>query len=481
MFIKKDIFYYLILFFVLSFGIYVRFVYYYDDGLWSDEWISFFLSNPKASLYEIYQNHIKYEGTPPIILLFNLFWSKLLGHYYQSIEIGSAIISSATLLISFFFFDRERIKNLFFLFLVSINPFLIYYSGEVRFYSVFCFFSLISIIFFFFFVKKKNYINIFFFTLFNFIALSLSLYFISIFLSYIIFILYKKKNLLYLFILLIIFFFFIIFNFQYLSNIINLYHGSGASSALTLGFFFNIFFADKILGGFFLLLLIFSFFFYRKQIINNDKILLLSIIIFFSYFVPIFYAVFKSQILFPRHLIFIIIPIIYLSVNFIFNFNSSIRNVLIILLIFYSIFINFYKNKPYILTKPNPNKIIDHIEQSNIFSLYVPKYVSDINQNLIFNNKFSNLSTSKVWDLYSDSFFLYSKNFNKKINFINEENFYMEDAFWKICLNNPSFRVGKNYTKDDPTCFNNKFDDLYYIFKVIKDSEFLLIQYKKIK
>jgi len=480
-FTKKDIFYYLILFFVLSFGIYVRFVYYYDDGLWSDEWISFFLSNPKASLYEIYKNHIKYEGSPPIILLFNLFWSKLLGHYYQSIEIGSAIISSATLLISFFFFDRKRIKNLFFLFLVSINPFLIYYSGEVRFYSVFCFFSLISIIFFFLFVKKKNYINIFFFTLFTFIALSLSLYFISIFLSYIIFILYKKKNLLYLFILLIIFFFFIIFNFQYLSNIINLYHGSGASSALTRGFFFNIFFADKILGGFFLLLLIFSFFFYRKQIINNDKILLLSIIIFFSYLVPIFYAFFKSQILFPRHLIFIIIPIIYLSVNFIFNFNFSIRNVLIILLIFYSIFINFYKNKPYILTKPNPNNIIDHIEQSNIFSLYVPKYVSDINQNLIFNNKFSNLSTSKVWDLYSDSFFLYSKNFNKKIHFINEENFYMEDAFWKICLNNPSFRVGKNYTKDDPTCFNNKFDDLYYIFNVIKDSEFLLIQYKKIK
>ena len=133
------------------------------------------------------------------------------------------------------------------------------------------------------------------------------------------------------------------------------------------------------------------------------------------------------------------------------------------------------------MTKPNPNKIINHIEQSNIFSLYVPKYVSDINQDLIFNNKFSNLSTSKVLELYSDSFFLYSKNFNKKINLINEKNFYMEDVFWVICLNNPSFRVGKNYTKNDPKCFNNKFDDLYYIFNVIKDSEFLLIQYKKIK
>jgi len=133
------------------------------------------------------------------------------------------------------------------------------------------------------------------------------------------------------------------------------------------------------------------------------------------------------------------------------------------------------------LTKPNPNKIINYIEQSNIFSLYIPKYVSDINQDLIFNNKFSNLSTSKVWKLYSDSFFLYSKNFNKKINLINEKNFYMEDVFWVICLNNPSFRVGKNYTKNDSKCFNNKFDNLYYIFNVIKDSEFLLIQYKKIK
>jgi hypothetical protein len=97
---KKKI-YYLLICFILIFGIYKRFSY-YDDGLWSDEWISFLFSNPQVSLYKNYINHLSFEGAPPIILISNFFWTKILGHYYQSVELSSILYSFASILVLFF-------------------------------------------------------------------------------------------------------------------------------------------------------------------------------------------------------------------------------------------------------------------------------------------------------------------------------------------------------------------------------------------
>jgi hypothetical protein len=72
---------------------------------------------------------------------------------------------------------------------------------------------------------------------------------------------------------------------------------------------------------------------------------------------------------------------------------------------------------------------------------------------------------------------LYSKNFDKEIHIINDNNYLQYNSFWTICLNNPSFGVMVTISKS--RCANNKFLDNYILSKVIKNSEFILSQYSK--
>lgn len=474
---NKSIIYYFIVFFILSFGIYARFSY-YNDGLWSDEWISFLFSNPEISFYKNYVNHLTFEGAPPIILISNLFWSKILGHYYQTIELASIVYSFASILLLVFFFKIDKKKKIFFLFLVSVNPFLIYYAGEARFYSASVFFGLLSIISFLHLSKKYNLFCILLFILTTLISLSVNLYFLSVFVSYFFLCFVKnKKNLFPIFFF--TFLLFIIFNYYYLINITSLYHNSGAAGSINykffIGYFFNIFFADVVLGGFFLLFLIFCIYLFRNEIKKDNELFLFILIIFFSYLIPLLYSIFFSQITHPRHLINIVIPIIYLISNFIFKLNirSYLRFCLTFVIIFYSIFIHFKKDKPYILLKPNPDYIIKYISESDINFLYIPNYINDFNLNFSKNL----LTTSdQIYSLYN-YFFLYSKDFDKKIYVINDNNYLKHDSFWTICLNNSSFAA--MVTISESRCVNNKFSDNYILSKVIKNSEFILSQYSK--
>jgi hypothetical protein len=474
---NKSIIYYFVVFFILSFGIYARFSY-YNDGLWSDEWISFLFSNPEISFYKNYVNHLTFEGAPPIILISNLFWSKILGHYYQTIELASIAYSFASILLLVFFFKIDKKKKIFFLFLVSVNPFLIYYAGEARFYSASVFFGLLSIISFLHLSKKYNLFCILLFILTTLISLSVNLYFLSVFVSYFFLCFIKnKKNLFPIFFF--TFLLFIIFNYYYLINITSLYHNSGAAGSINykffIGYFFNIFFADVVLGGFFLLFLIFCIYLFRNEIKKDNELFLFILIIFFSYLIPLLYSIFFSQITHPRHLINIVIPIIYLISNFIFKLNirSYLRFCLSFVIIFYSIFIHFKKDKPYILLKPNPDYIIKYISESDINFLYIPNYINNFNLNFSKNL----LTTSdQIYSLYN-YFFLYSKDFDKKIYVINDNNYLKHDSFWTICLNNSSFAA--MVTISESRCVNNKLSDNYILSKVIKNSEFILSQYRK--
>lgn len=474
---NKNKIYYLLIFFILIFGIYKRFSY-YDDGLWSDEWISFLFSNPQVSLYKNYINHLSFEGAPPIILISNFFWTKILGHYYQSVELSSILYSFASILV-LFFFKMERKKKLFFLFLVSVNPFLIYYAGEIRFYSASVFFGLLSIISFLHILKEKKLFITFLFILTTLISLSINLYFVSVLVSYFFFCLFKneKKTLFFLF---FIFLLFVLLNYYYLINIFTLYHNSGAGGSINykffLGYFFNIFFADRILGGFFLIFLIFSLFFFRTKIKKENEIILFTLIIFFSYLIPLVYAIFFSQVTHPRHLINVVIPLIYLISYFIFRINikSNLKSLLIVAILIYSIFVNFKEDKPYIL-KPNPNYLVKHITESEINFLYIPNYINDFN--LYFNN---NLTTSldRIYGIYN-YFFLYSKNFDNKINIINDDNYLEQDFFWAVCLNNIPYN--ENLILSESACLNNRFLENYEKSKIIKSSGFTLIQFSKKK
>ena len=140
----------------------------------------------------------------------------------------------------------------------------------------------------------------------------------------------------------------------------------------------------------------------------------------------------------------------------------------------YSIFVNFKEDKPYIL-KPNPNYLVKHITESEINFLYIPNYINDFN--LYFNN---NLTTTldRIYGIYN-YFFLYSKNFDNKINIINDDNYLEHDFFWAVCLNNIPYN--ENFILSESACLNNRFLENYEKSKIIKSSGFTLIQFSKKK
>ena len=177
-------------------------------------------------------------------------------------------------------------------FLLILNPFLIYYSGELRLYSVSLLFSVLSVIYFLKVNEKSSFLNKTYFILFSIISLLINIYTISLLPSYIIFnFLKKKNNTIYIFILIIILLIFLL-NLHYLMNILNLYSTrAGAVGNINLnffiGYFFNIFFGNIYFGSILLLTIFSSIFYFKTQLIQNDRIFISFLIIIITYLIPI--------------------------------------------------------------------------------------------------------------------------------------------------------------------------------------------------
>ena len=477
--LKSPYIYYSSLFLLIIIGVLFR-IEYYNDGIWGDEWISYFFSNPEIPIDQNYKNFLTFEGSPIINLYFNIFWNYLFGFNYQSIELGSLILGFFLLIFSVYFFEENRFKNFFFLFLIISNPFLIYYSGEARFYSASAFFTLISLIFFFELLKNKTYKNIIFFITFSFIAASINIFSISVYISIFIFCFFKKKYnfLIYLTIIGIIF---IIFNFEYLITIGKLYIGNGGGSPLNIKFFvglyFNIFFGNKIFGALFLLIVYYYFFYLNKKLLNkeNEKIFLFFLIIFVTYFIPIFYGLIKSPVSSPRHFIFIVPLIIYVASDCIFQIkNVWFKGTLLLTIVFFSIFSNLSDNKPFILSKENPEWVIKHLDKSQIKNIYLEITDAEkISRNIFYNKKQRNIDNyfnhSNIWYFYNQTTFLHSKFFNiPRFNFINSTSNI--NKFWTLCNNDLSEGIKENPER----CTKNKFETTHNLLKIINKDHFTL-------
>ena len=95
-------------------------------------------------------------------------------------------------------------------------------------------------------------------------------------------------------------------------------------------FYFSKFFGSRLLGIIHLVTLIFLSFYLWKKIIYNKKIIFLYIMLFLSYFVPLIYGYFLKPIIFPRYIIFVLIPIILIISILIFYLeNKNLRRFLI--------------------------------------------------------------------------------------------------------------------------------------------------------
>ena len=235
---------YFFLFFIilLLVGFYFRFNY-FDDGLWSDEWISFYIANSNLNLNDKYNLHIALEGASPINLFIKVLIIKLVGYSYQSVEAVYLLSSMIFLIVSTQLYENKKSK-LFYLFLLSLNPFLIYFSGELRFYTISTLFSILSFISF---MKLQEEVKLYRLVLF-FICILLSmlinLYTICLLFSYFVFNLFNKKDkIVFLVLILVLIFFFILSkDYLFLSSEKYISQFGGSSGNLNSKFFFWLFF-----------------------------------------------------------------------------------------------------------------------------------------------------------------------------------------------------------------------------------------------
>ena len=87
--------------------------------------------------------------------------------------------------------------------------------------------------------------------------------------------------------------------------------------------FFSKFFGSRIIGVFFLILFLFAIKKFFRKIINLEEISFLLIFFAFSYIVPIIYGFLFHPIIAPKYIIFVIIPIVVIISNFIFDLKKK--------------------------------------------------------------------------------------------------------------------------------------------------------------
>tara|TARA_B110001450_G_scaffold114436_1_gene108199 strand:- start:1833 stop:3290 length:1458 start_codon:yes stop_codon:yes gene_type:complete len=341
--------------FCIIFGVTVRVYNLNFDNLWFDEIVSFWVADPMISIKESYHRNFLTEGHPFFFnfllkMLHQIFgYDPSIGRYFSS-TIGILSIFSVTYLSKILNKNKAYLLTLF---LVSTNIFLISYSQEVRVFMMMFFLVSINLIFFFKLIdthETKTGINkiTIFFILSNILMVLSNPLTLIIFFSIVLFVVinyfkfgqsYKNLN----FSLGVTLIFIIIYIPYYFLNI-QPYDEWGIwikhpDLKFYTNFYFSKFFGSRLIGLIHLVLLISLIFIFRKKFIHSfNKKTLLIIMLFLSYFLPITFGYLYYPLIYPRYIIFVIIPIIIIISHLIFEIkNKYIKKFLIFLLIFFTL------------------------------------------------------------------------------------------------------------------------------------------------
>ena len=395
------------------------------EDYWLDEQASFWVANPSLTLSETIERGKDLDRGTSII--FNLLLKEFFIVFDYNPEIGRYLpfvfgLISIPALCYLTFQIRKNKSYLLVGILSSINFYLISYSQEVRVYSFVFLISIMSIIFFFNLLEeektsKKKFLNSFFYILFSFLGVCLHIFFFIIIFSQFLFLclnfLTKEKKLTFnILCTLIIPIMYIFFMYEYLLLQMGIedFWIQQVNLDFFYNFFFSRFFGSKIMGIIYLLTLIYLIFINRKRLFDfEEKNFLLVLIIFFSYFLPLLYSVFRQPILIDRYIIFVLIPIFVLIAVLIFDIKSSrSRNFILAIILVSSLTNNYIEIFNREKTKPEFNKVLKYISESN-FTYTITKSNSKIIEKIIINYAKNTKikKTNNIQFLYSD--FDYSK------------------------------------------------------------------------
>ena len=412
------------------------------ENLWLDEIYSFWVTDPNLSFAETYLRVQTTESIPFLYYYLVKLCNKIFGYDPVVGRCFSAFFGFLSIF-SVSILCKRITQNKSYLFttcLVSLNIFLIVNSQEMRVY-IFTFFLIsLSLIFFLDLYKEhkdkiftKNFVLFPFFTFMAILSHPFAIIILVSIVSFIIidyFFFFNTNRKINIALLLIS-----------ILTISFLYHYVNYVSLDKVGwieqpgikfftnFYFSNFFGSRILGVIHLLTLVILLFNLRKKIEKNKETLFLIILLIFSYFIPLIYGYFIKPIIFPKYIMFVLIPVILIiSIHVFLIENKNVKNLLISFLILINLTNHFTEStlKQFFSERerfnPNFEKAFTIIEKSQIKKLnFYTNEINDENENLI-NTVMSNYS--KVM--------LNKRDYN--IDILKDGTKSIKGKIWNICL-----------------------------------------------
>ncbi len=392
-----------IIFFFLIFisGILLRLYNLNLEDYWLDEQAGFYVADPTIIFSETLERaKVVGRGTN---LVFNLILKEFFYYFGYDPNLGRVLPFIFGILcipaLSYLSFQIDKNKSfLITAILCSFNFYLISYSQETRLYSLLFLVSILNLIFFFKLCENKNLdkhkiIFSIFYISFSILGNCLHVFFFMITFSQIIFLFIKKffeKEKIYFnlscIIVSICLYILLMYDFLFLQMSIREFWMPEINLDFFYDFFFSRFFGSKIMGAIYLSVLLYLIYRNRNLVFKyNNRYFLLILILMFSYLLPIVYSIFQKPILTDRYIIFVLIPVIILVSNLIFNINNNREKILILFIILGSSVINNYIeifNRE--ISKPEFSKSLGHIskfEDKNV----IFKTKAEITEKIIIN------------------------------------------------------------------------------------------------
>ncbi len=427
---------------IILLGFVFRFYNINYESLWLDEIYSFWVTDPSLSFTETYLRVQTTESIPFLYYYLVKMCNKIFGYDPIVGRCFSAFFGFLSIF-SIGLLCKKISQNKSYLFatcLTSLNIFLIVNSQEMRVY-IFTFFLIsLSLIFFVdLYKEEKNKIftkNFILFTFFTFIAILSHPFAIILLASIIVFItidylFFSNNNHKINISLLLISILMIGFLYHYIDYVSHNKIGWIEQPGIKFfsNFYFSKFFGSRLLGIIHLLTLIVLLFCFKKKIEKNKEIIFLVIFLILSYFIPLIYGYLIKPIIFPKYIIFVLIPIILIISTLVFLIeNKTVKKLMISFIILINFANHFTEStlKQFFSEKqrfnPNFEKAFEIVKDSQIKKInFYTNQINDENENYI-NTVISNYS--KV--------ILNEKNFNIEILKENTEN--LKGKIWNICL-----------------------------------------------
>ena len=423
---------------IILFGLLLRGYNINFNDFWSDEMVTFYLSNPNLNFTEtmrlIFESNlmVSYE-------LILKFFHKIFGYNFEYSRYLTLFIS----IISIFYFYK-LIKNnknyhsaILGVILLSINIYHIRYSIELRSYTLTFLLSIIllNLIFFQGKIREfKNFFSYFLIFIISFLMLFSHAYSIIVIISinfYIFLIWIIKKNfsknniLLFLSTLISSLLFILI----HINNIF--LHTPDwipeFKSSFFTNYYFSSFFGSRILGLLHLIILIYLITIQFNKVLKKFDIeLFLIILLLLTYIIPITYSLIFKPVLIDRYIFFVLIPILYLISGLSFDLKNTYKKYTFIFLLVVPSFLNHFTENTFkqfytniYPSKPEVGKSLKHIVKNNnlnysfvsiennpykinfVYENYLKKYSKKIDKNLMYFNYANNTELpDDIWLIY---------------------------------------------------------------------------------